>query len=124
MDREEELVYPTLACLPDIVNGRLGMDASVVVGAARRLKETLPQMLAEHRAVRDALEKLRSAAVSASRPTYERLADSLVDHFDTEEEVLYFAAILVGEFVALCLERERAKGAAGRGPSSQPGAVR
>jgi hypothetical protein len=109
-EAEEHLVYPALAYLPALVDGHIAPDAATVIAGTRRLKAALPEMLAQHRAMRDALEKLRGAAVAASRPSYERFADSLVDHFDTEEEVLYLAAILVGEHLALRLERERPGG--------------
>jgi hypothetical protein len=66
----------------------------------RRLKAELPGMLAEHKQIVGALEKLRAAARAARQPEHERFADALVQHAQTEEQVLYPAAILVGEMVA------------------------
>jgi iron-sulfur cluster repair protein YtfE (RIC family) len=122
--REEELVYPALGLLPALVEGRITQDMAEVLVKTQRLKDALPEMFSEHRKIRDGLEKLRAAAVAASRPTYERFADALIDHIDTEEEVLYLAAIVVGEHVALLLERERAKGAARTVPPWQSRSMR
>lgn len=44
------------------------------------------------------------AAKQAGRVEYEQFADALVGHAQTEEDVLYPAVILVGEYVALKLE--------------------
>ena len=64
-----------------------------------RLQNDLPQMLAEHRQVVDALEKLATAARVEKRPDAARFAEKLRLHAETEEQVLYPAAILVGEQV-------------------------
>jgi hypothetical protein len=122
--REEVFVYPALALLPDLAEGRITQDMAGMIDMTRRLKDALPQMLSEHRKIHDGLVKLRAAAAAASRPAYERFADALSDHMDTEEEVLYLAAIVVGEHVALLLERERAGGAARTTPPWQSRSIR
>lgn len=66
----------------------------------RRLKAELPDMLDEHRQIVAALDKLRLAAREAGRPEYEAFAEALTLHAQTEEQVLYPAAILVGEYLA------------------------
>ena len=53
----------------------------------RRLKAELPKMLAEHKQIVGALEKLRAAAHAAGRAEYVRFADALVLHAQTEEQV-------------------------------------
>jgi hypothetical protein len=54
-------------------------------------------MLEEHTRIRSATEKLRIAAREEKAPAQERLAETLAVHAQTEEEVLYPAAILVGD---------------------------
>jgi hypothetical protein len=76
-----------------------------VLPMTRRLKAELPTMLAEHEQIVGALEKLRAAAHAADRSEYERFADALVLHAKTEEQVLYPAAILIGEHVARSLKK-------------------
>ena len=49
--------------------------------------------------IRAAVENLRVAARAENAEKHERLADDLALHAQTEEELLYPAAILVGEIV-------------------------
>jgi hypothetical protein len=56
-------------------------------------------MLDEHKRIRAAVEELRVAARAEQSIRYEQLAEQLALHAQTEEEVLYPAAILVGEIV-------------------------
>jgi hypothetical protein len=99
--REEEFALPPLALLAEIARGGVTAAMAEVLPMTRRLKAELPQMLAEHRQIVGALERLRAAAAAARLPAYERFAEALALHAQTEEQVLYPAAILVGELVAL-----------------------
>jgi hypothetical protein len=56
-------------------------------------------MLEEHKRIRAATEKLRVAAREAKAPTHERFAERLAAHARTEEEILYPAAVLVGDII-------------------------
>jgi len=97
--REEEFALPPLALLVPLAEGRVTPEMAEVLPMARRLKEDLPQMLAEHGEIVRALEKLRNAARAAGAAEHEHFAEALVVHAQTEEQVLYPAAILVGELV-------------------------
>jgi len=109
--REEEFALPPLALLSELALGRLTPAMAEVLPMTRRLKAELPAMLAEHKQIVGALDGLRAAAAAANLPEYERFAEALTLHAQTEEEVLYPAAILIGEHVALILEtRARAPG--------------
>ena len=68
------------------------------------LKRELPRMLEEHKQVHAAVEKLRAAAREARAPKHEEFAAALALHAQTEEQVLYPAAILVGEAVRARLQ--------------------
>jgi hemerythrin superfamily protein len=70
-----------------------------------KLKRDLPQMLEEHRAIVDALEKLADAARKEGKTEYVNFSRDLTLHAQTEEEVLYPAAILVGEYLKVKLHR-------------------
>jgi hypothetical protein len=104
--REEEFALPPLALLSALARGDVTPDMVEVLPMTRRLKAELPTMLAEHEQIVGALEKLRAAAHAADRSEYERFADALVLHARTEEQVLYPAAILIGEHVARSLKKE------------------
>ena len=106
--REEEFALPPLALLEKLARDGASREMAAVLPMTRRLKAELPQMLAEHKQIVGALEKLRGAARTAERPEVERFAEALVLHAQTEEQVLYPAAILAGEMVALQLEETAA----------------
>jgi hypothetical protein len=101
---EEDFALPPLALLPALAGGAVRPEMAEVLPMTRRLKAELPKMLAEHKQIVGALEKLRAAAHGAGRAEYENFADALVLHAQTEEQVLYPAAILVGEHVERSLK--------------------
>jgi hypothetical protein len=98
--REEQFALPPLALLSELARSGVTPAMAAVLPMTRRLKTELPVMLAEHKQIVGALDKLRAAAAAASLPEYERFAEALTLHAQTEEEVLYPAAILIGEHVA------------------------
>ena len=69
------------------------------------LKAELPRMLDEHRMIADALQKLIKAASQEKKMEHIHFAEKLMLHARTEEEVLYPAAILAGEYIKLKLAR-------------------
>jgi hypothetical protein len=97
--KEEEYALPPLGLLVAVAQGRVTPDMREVLAMTERLQNDLPHMLAEHRQVVDALEKLAAAARVEKRPEAARFAEKLRLHAETEEQVLYPTAILVGERV-------------------------
>lgn len=98
--REEEFALPPLGLLAQLVRDGATAEMADVLPLTRQLEAELPGMLAEHRQIVGALDELRAAARAAARPDLERFAEALVLHAQTEEQVMYPAAILVGELVA------------------------
>jgi hypothetical protein len=97
--REEQIALAPLGLLAPLAAGE-GLPASVLSEVrvlTEALRAELPRMLEEHARIRAAVEGLRAAASAEGSATYERLADQLALHARTEEEVLYPAAILVGD---------------------------
>jgi hypothetical protein len=101
--REEEFALPPLGLLARLVGGRLKGDTGRVIALSGRLKSELPQMRREHRAIVAALGRLTAAAKKEKKPEVARFAERLAHHAKTEEQVLYPAAILVGEYLKLML---------------------
>jgi hypothetical protein len=97
--KEEEYALPPLGLLATVAQGTVTPSMRPVVAMTDRLKRELPEMLAEHRTVVAALEKLAEAGKTENRGDAERFAEKLRVHAETEEQVLYPAAILVGEYV-------------------------
>ncbi len=102
--REEEFALPPLSILPSIAAGRISPDIKTAAAMAERLKAEVGQMLQEHQEIVAALDGLKKAAKSEAKDEFARFADKLVLHAQTEEEVLYPASILVGEYLKLKLQ--------------------
>ena len=69
------------------------------------MKAELPQMVRAHHELVRARKSLADAAESEGKPQYARFADKLILHAQTEEQVLYPAAILIGEYAKLQLTK-------------------
>jgi hypothetical protein len=102
--KEEEFALPPIGLLAMLARGVVDKEMRGVLVMTERLKAELPEMLREHQAVVTALEELTAAAEKEQLPEHARFAEKLMLHAKTEEEVLYPAAILVGEYLKLKLE--------------------
>jgi hypothetical protein len=101
--REAEHALRLLGLLPLLAAMQVSPEMEEAVALTERLKADLPTMLEEHDAIVGALERLAVAAQRENRPEYARFAQQLKMHARAEEEVLYPAALLVGEYVKLRL---------------------
>jgi Hemerythrin HHE cation binding domain len=97
--REDEYAIPPLGLLGRLARGQKSPDMSDVLPLVARLKEEMPLMIEEHRAITGALIQLGNAASEEGLREWAEFADELRHHAQMEEEVLYPAAILVGEYV-------------------------
>ena len=98
--KEEEYALPPLGLLPALAEGKVLPEMEAAVAMAHRLKADLGHMLQEHREIVVALEALKEAASSEGNAAAAHFAEKLMLHAQTEEEVLYPAAILVGEYLS------------------------
>jgi hypothetical protein len=103
--KEEEFALPPIGLLAELTRGKVDEQMRSVLVMTDRLKAELPEMLREHQAVVAALKKLTAAAETENLPDHVRFAEKLMLHARTEEEVLYPAAILAGEYIKLKLAR-------------------
>ncbi|HEX6003761.1 MAG TPA: hemerythrin domain-containing protein [Burkholderiales bacterium] len=103
--KEEAYALPPLGLLASLARGEWTPGMRDVLAMTERLKSELPQMLAEHRAIVAALDKLHDAARAEGHSEYAQFAHDLKLHAQTEEEVAYPAAILVGEYVKVLAAR-------------------
>ena len=99
--KEEQFALPPLGLLPLLSRGKVNTKMETILAMTDRLRAELPQMLREHKAVVAALEKLIAAAKKEKKPEHAHFAGKLMLHAKTEEEVLYPAAILIGEYLKL-----------------------
>jgi hypothetical protein len=101
--REEEIAMPPLGILADVAAGRIRPEMKEVLALTDALKAELPKMLDEHRRIKEALADLRRAAERQTQPELAEFAEKLILHARTEEEVLYPAAVLLGDYLKLKL---------------------
>jgi hypothetical protein len=97
---EEEFALPPLGLLAGLAAGKLTPAMHDAIAMSDKLKRELPRMMKEHKT---------SFARSKSWPAPRRKKKSKIvglpislSHAKTEEQVLYPAAILVGEYLDLC----------------------
>ena len=100
---EEECAVPPLALLAPLARGGATAAMRPFLAKTERLKAELPRMLAEHGAIVEALDALTKAGEEEHRPDAVVFAEKLRLHAATEEEVLYPAAILIGEYLKRAL---------------------
>lgn len=97
--REEQIALPPLGLLAPLAAGERQPEMAGALAMTDSLRRELPGMLEEHTRIRAAVEALRAAAQAERNAPAEQLADQLALHAQTEEEVLYPAAILVGDVI-------------------------
>lgn len=97
MMKEEEFSLPPLSLLASLAKGEPVADPRSVLAMTERLKAEFAGLVREHDEIVRALQSLMVAAKADGRPEVAEFAEKLVLHAEMEEEVLYPAAILVGE---------------------------
>jgi hypothetical protein len=100
---EERYAMPPLALLPALAAGQVTAEMAGMVKLTETLKAELPQMLAEHQAIVAALDALSDVGRRENSAEVLAFAEKLRLHAQHEEEILYPAAILVGEYLKLKL---------------------
>jgi len=111
--REEEIALPPLGLLVPLARGEYSRDMLQVLPMTDSLKAELPKMLEEHAGIHAAALRMKQAATAAGNTEVANLADALALHAQSEEQILYPAAILVGDMVRM---RSAAMPAGGQKP--------
>ena len=99
--REEKFVAPLLALLPKLARGESGPEAATAPRMAQHLRRELPQMLEEHALITQTLREFLAAAEAEGHAEYVTFAEDMMLHARLEEQVIYPAAIVAGEYVNL-----------------------
>lgn len=101
--REEEIALPPLGLLAALARGEHDERMRPVLAMTDALRAELPRMLEEHKAIHAATRRLGAVALAAKDESVARLAEDLKSHAQSEEEILYPAALLVGDLVRMRL---------------------
>jgi iron-sulfur cluster repair protein YtfE (RIC family) len=102
--KEEDFALPALGLLQHLVAGRVSPVMRGVIEMTDRLKAQYEQMRADHEVIVATVYRLAEAAVLDRKLEYVGLSKRLLLHMKTEEQVLYPAAILIGEYLKLTLD--------------------
>lgn len=98
---EKEFAMPPLAALARLARGEIEPEMEHFIDKTDAFKAELPRMLEEHKLIVNALRTLMQAATAEKQPSFAQFAQKLILHAQMEEEILYPAAILVGEYLRL-----------------------
>lgn len=97
--REEQIALPPLGLLAPLARGEVTPGMRAVLPMTDSLRAELPRMLEEHKAIRAATVRLGDVARAAGNFEVVELAEQLKLHAQSEEELFYPAAVLVGDLV-------------------------
>lgn len=104
--KKKEYALPPLGLLALIAEGKVTPEMKQVLTMTYRLKVELSQILEEHKAIVALLKNLADVAEKEKKIEYAHFAEKLILHAQTEEEVLYPTAILIGEYLKLRLSNK------------------
>lgn len=104
-EKEEKVLFPVLGLLARVVHNRIDADMALVLPQFDQLEAMLPDLLAEHRMISHALEKLVESAKAADRADFGGLVARILDHQKLEEAVVYPSAQLLGRYLRIRLGR-------------------
>jgi Hemerythrin HHE cation binding domain len=102
---EQEFAMPPLTQIARIARGDITPDMARFIDKTDAFKAELPRMLDEHKLIVAALRTLMQAAAAEKQPGAAQFAQKMIQHAQMEEEILYPAAILVGEYLRLKMGR-------------------
>ena len=98
---EQEYAMPPLSEIARIARGEITPDMQRFIEKTDAFRAELPHMLQEHKLIVNALRRLMQAAAAEKQQGAAQFAQKLIQHAQLEEEVLYPAALLVGEYLRL-----------------------
>lgn len=99
--KEEKFASPPLTLLPELARGNVTDDMKYYIPLTDTLKENWSVMLEEHKQIKQKLDLLEKTAADENHGEVVKFAESLKLHARTEEEILYPAAILIGNYLKL-----------------------
>jgi hemerythrin-like domain-containing protein len=102
-ENEEKFALPPLGLLPALINGGAEFEMADAVMLTETLRDEMPRMLSEHKAILDEVDQLADAARQEGKLQFLDLSTMMKRHVEEEEQVYYPAAELVGAFLKVKL---------------------
>jgi hypothetical protein len=96
---ENAYALPPLGLLVPLSQGKFECNMTSVLKMTDKLEAEMPTMLSEHKDIAAALKKLKDAARAEKKSAGVEFAEHLAAHAQTEEEITYPTALLIGLYV-------------------------
>ncbi len=100
-NEEEDYVLPPLGLLPQLSSGEIPEQSKNVITLTEKLKSQLSHMSAEHQLITAFLDEMKQADTNRQYPEIIEFEKEVHKHAKIEEEVLFPASILVGDYLKL-----------------------
>ena len=102
-EEEEAYAMPPLGLLESMARKEPLNEAQVqaAIEMANRLRREYGKMIKEHEVMTEALRKLAAAARDERKPEQAAFAESLILHAQNEEQILYPATLVIGDYLKL-----------------------
>ena len=97
--REEQIALPPLGLLAPLSRGEFTPEMRSVLPMTDSLRAELPRMLEEHKAIRAATLRMIDVARATGNAAVKNLGERLALHAQSEEQLFYPAAVIVGDVV-------------------------
>ena len=98
---EEDYVLPALGVLPSIVNGIMPAEPKELTRMIDQYKANSSHFIAEHQMIKVYMEELKAIAGKENHHGLAEFEKALTMHVREEEELLFPAVILIGEYLKL-----------------------
>lgn len=97
--KEEEFALPPLSLLLALSEGNWRIESKAAVEMANELETNLSEMKQEHSKIIQILENLNALAEDINNHKVKQFISDLKLHIEIEEQVLYPATILIGQYL-------------------------
>lgn len=108
-EKEERFALPQLGALEALTKKDATLPNDLRVDLIKRseaFRAQLPAMLEEHKQISAALHAMRDAAKQEKKDDLVELAEMIAAHAAMEEQVLYPASLLIGEYAKALADRK------------------
>lgn len=109
-EHEEAYAMPPLGLLESLAWNKPIDEATArkAIEMADRLRAEHANMLREHKELTIALRQLATAAKKENKPEHAAFAEALIMHALNEEQVLYPATLVIGQYLKLKMQTDKA----------------
>ena len=98
---EEDFILPPLGLLPILANGQMPEQSDDVILLSENVKSMMDHMSVEHQLINAYIQELKQASGKENLPEIIEFENEVIKHATSEEEVLFPASILIGEYLKL-----------------------